>query len=118
MRTRTESSGARRFLRARPTGGFEMSTGSEPSGSIVGDDSVTRSAHGVQHALIEVVVDLASQVPDVDLDDVAITFELGAPHLVEQVVLWRHRAAAAHERLEQRELAAGELDVLAGAAAR
>ena len=53
-------------------------------------------------------VDLAAQVADVDLDDVGVAVEVVAPHLAQQVVLGDDVAAAAQQRLEQRELPGGQ----------
>src|SRR6476620_10768508 len=91
IRTRTGSNGATSLRRVS-------------LGTIVGDDLVAGPAHRVQHAPLEVVVDLPAQVADVDLDDVAIALDLRTPHLVEQVVLLRDASAPPHERLEQGEL--------------
>ena len=56
-------------------------------------------------------VELAAQVADVDVDDVAAGVEVDAPHRVEELLAREHLARVAHEVLEQRELAARQVDL-------
>ena len=79
----------------------------------LGAEPVTRAADGPDQLAVEGLVDLAAEVADVHLDDVRVAGEVDAPHVIEDLALRRDVAVAAHEVLEQRELARGELDRLA-----
>ena len=59
-----------------------------PAHGSLGLEHVAGAAHGVQQALVVGAVDLAPQVADVDVDDVALGVEVQAPD-----VLGQHRAA-------------------------
>ena len=76
----------------------------------VRDQAVAGTAHGEDGLHAERRVDLLADVADVDLDDVRVALEVGAPDLVEQLGLRDDRVGAAHQQLEQRELARGEID--------
>src|SRR5436190_24200620 len=55
-------------------------------------------------------VDLASQVADVDLDDVGLAVEGEVPHFLERLALRQCFAGPAQQELQQRELTRGEGD--------
>src|SRR5690606_35036368 len=61
-------------------------------------------------------VDLRTEVPDVDLDDVRIAVEREIPHAREDLRLRDDLSRVAQQELEHRELASREVD--RGAAAR
>ncbi len=60
--------------------------------------------------LDDVGAQLPTEVSHIDLHDVRARIVIEAPHLVQQLALRHHLARVAHEGLEQRELAGGELD--------
>src|SRR6266699_5677096 len=76
----------------------------------VGGEPVPGPAHGLQGALAERRVDLAPQVPRVNLDHVQVRDRLRVPDVLEQFRLRHHLARPPHEVLEQRELPGGQLD--------
>ena len=73
--------------------------------------SIAATAHGLDGLAPEGAVDLAPQVPDVDLDDVGVAFEREVPYLVEQLLLRHGLAGPAQQLLQHRELAGRELDI-------
>src|SRR5262249_19926382 len=75
MRQRTER---RRIMRARS---FRT-------------ESVTRAAHGADQLAVERLVDLAAEVPDVDLHHVRVAGEVHTPDVVEDLALRRDVAVA------------------------
>src|SRR6478672_13084063 len=78
-------------------------------GLSIGDQPVADAAHGLERGPPERHVDLAPEIPDVDLDDVAIASEVVAPHLIEQIPLGPNIAGSSQQRFEQIEFARGEL---------
>ncbi|ANZ13603.1 hypothetical protein SNOUR_01415 [Streptomyces noursei ATCC 11455] len=81
------------------------------------DQAVPGAAHGLDAAPSEGRVDLAAQGADVDLDDRGAAVVGVVPHLVEDVLLGDHLAAAARQAGEHRELARGQGDLLLTATA-
>src|SRR5947207_2544726 len=77
----------------------------------IGPKAVADAAHGLDALAPEGPVDLAPQVPDVDLDDVGVAFEREVPYLVEQLLLRHGLAGPAQQLLQHRELAGRELDI-------
>src|SRR3954470_1834780 len=65
----------------------------------VRDQAVARPAHGQDGLHAERRVDLLAHVADVDLDDVRVALEVGAPDLVEQDRLRDDRVGAPHQQL-------------------
>src|SRR4051794_10759744 len=95
MRTRTVPRRARNPARA---GSLTPGPGELPAVTIalrlggragrfatLGDEAVAAAPHRLDRAPVEGGVDLASEVPDVDLDDVRVVLLL-APHVPEQVL--------------------------------
>ena len=65
--------------------------------------------------MIRATVDRLAQPADVHVDQVALRIEVQVPHALEQHGARHHLAGAAHEELEELELARGELDLAPGA---
>src|SRR6478752_2906061 len=63
------------------------------------------------HRLDDVLTELGPQPCDGDVDDVAARVERVPPDLAEELLARAHRSGAAHEVLEQQELARTQLDV-------
>ena len=71
----------------------------------------TLIANGLNRRHVERLIDLAAEVPDVDLDDVGVAVEGVVPHVVEDLALRDDRAGVRDQVLEDGELAGGELDL-------
>src|SRR5215471_4073406 len=82
------------------------------SGLVLQD--VAGSADRVEELLLLRPVDLAAQIADVHVDDVALGVEVEPPHVLDQHRPREDAAGVAHEVLEQRPLARGQLDPAAG----
>ena len=74
-------------------------------------EPVARPSDGVDRGPSERPVDLATQVADVDLDDVGIAVEVVIPDVAEDLTLRPHLPRVSHEVFENRELTARQLDV-------
>src|SRR5206468_2744010 len=81
------------------------------SGSI-GTEPVARSAYRLERAASKRLVDLPSQVSDVDVDDVRAVLVGEVPGVFQQVQSREDLAGPPHERLEQRELLRRQADLL------
>src|SRR4051794_12547648 len=68
---------------------------------------VADAAHGVDEARLPVGLGLATQVADVDLEGVAGSREVEAPHLFEDAAPGEHPAWVGDQHLEKGELGAG-----------
>src|SRR3954463_8790200 len=79
-----------------------------------GLDHVPGATQGVDHRRAP-GVDLATQVGDVELDDVALAAEVVLPDPVEDLRLGQHPLGVAHQVAQQLELGGGEPDVVAAA---
>ena len=78
-------------------------------------EPVAQPADRLDRLQAERPVDLLAQVADVHLDDVRALLEAEVPGRLEQLHLRQHMAGVAHEGLQQRELARGQLDLAVAA---
>src|SRR6476661_488919 len=76
----------------------------------IGLESVAHAALGLDRVPAERLVDLASNVADVDLDDVVVTVVVGVPDVLQDVGLAHHLAGVPHQVLQQPVLPRRELD--------
>ena len=72
---------------------------------------VARAADGLDQAIAPTVIDLPSETPDVDLDDVRLRHEIGVPQGLDQSLLAKDLPRMTGEELEQGELAGGQPDL-------
>src|SRR5215472_14386714 len=78
--------------------------------SAVGGEAIASTTDRLQRAAAERVVDLAAQVPGVDLDHVRIHRGVGVPDVLEQRGLGHHLPGLAHQVLQQGELPRRQID--------
>src|SRR3989449_2369854 len=76
---------------------------------------VPGAAHRVEQPRVPRAVDLAAQVADVDVHDVALGVEVQSPHVLGEHRTREDASGIAQEVLEERVLARGELDAPAAA---
>ena len=76
----------------------------------IGRQHEADAAHGVDHPRLAVRLQLAPQIADEHVHDVAVHLEVVAPHPLQQLLAAQHDAAMAGQLLEQLELAPGQLD--------
>src|SRR5580704_10900006 len=76
---------------------------------------VADTAHGLDHLLSPLVVDLAAQVADVDVDDIGESIVIHIPNVFDDHGAAQGPAAVTHQVFEDAELFRRELNVLAGA---
>ena len=67
------------------------------SSAALGIEAIPRAADGLDQLLAERVVELTTEMPDVDLDDVRVALEHEVPHVVEDLPL-RHDLADRRSR--------------------
>src|SRR4029077_20817752 len=79
--------------------------------STVRVESVPRPPDRFDGAAMERLVDLASEVTDVDLHDVRVAVEREIPDVVKDLRLAHDLACASHQTLQYRELASGQPDL-------
>src|SRR6185436_9781125 len=76
---------------------------------------IARAAHGLDGAAPVRLVDLATQAPDVDLDDVGVALEVVVPHASQDLLLGEDLPCSSDEELEHLELPCGDRDLLLAA---
>ena len=83
----------------------------KPAHAALPAEPVAHAAHRLDRPAPERPVDLLSEVAHVDVDDVRAVLVRVVPRVLDQLVAREHLPRAPHERLEQRELLGGELDL-------
>ena len=78
--------------------------------SLLGGELVAGAPQRVQEPPVALAVDLAPEIADVDVDDIALGVEVQAPDVLRDHGPRQHAAGIAEEVLEQRVLARGEGD--------
>jgi len=73
---------------------------------------VPHASHGAYERAIERNLELLAQVSDVDVDDVREAVVVHVPYVLQDAGSADHLARSAHQELEQRELASGQVDRL------
>src|SRR5215471_11966269 len=73
-------------------------------------ERVPDATDGVDELVIGVDVDLVAQVADIDVDEIRLAEEIGAPDAVEDLVARVDLVRVHEQELEERELLRGELD--------
>src|SRR5690349_9348129 len=76
-------------------------------------EAVPDAAYGVDQRIGLLVIDLAAQPPDIDVDDVGRRVEMQVPDVLQQHGAGDHAALVADEIFQQLELLGQELHVLA-----
>lgn len=77
---------------------------------------IAHAAHGLDQARLEILIDLASQTPDRDLDDIGVAVEIHVPHLRGNQRARQHFTVAAHQQFQQAEFLGGQVNALPGPA--
>src|SRR4029453_8926329 len=85
------------------------------SATAVASEPVAESTHSLQRPQAERAVDLFAEIADIDLDHIGSVLMPDVPGRIEQLTVTEYLAGAAHERLEQRELARGQPNFLIAA---
>src|SRR5512133_4254644 len=79
----------------------------DASSAAVRSEAVTETAYGLQRPYAERAVNLLPEVSDVHLDHIGAILVADVPSRVQQLVVTENLARAAHEGLEECELATG-----------
>ena len=102
------------LTRTEPRAAHRLSFEAPLSASIIGQP-VAGTANGLDRVPSERPIELVTEVPHVDLDDVRIALEVVVPDVVEDLALGDDLALASEEELEQRHLARRQSDLRLGA---
>src|SRR5262245_19739861 len=102
----------RRQASERPLRGRSSPGAAAPFLSAPDLEDIARSADRVDQLLVEGVIDLRSQAPDVHIDDVGAAVEVHVPHLLGDERAGEDLALAAEEQREESELLGGQLQAL------
>src|SRR5207248_323260 len=120
VRARTEASSQRRSGRSRRRGRIRARRPSrgrlrerlvKPL-TAIGSEAVSHAPHRLDGPPVVGDVDLAAEVPHVDLDDAGVAVVGGIPDVLEDLGLRRDLAHLPHQELEEGELPGGEVELV------